>query len=309
MEKTIPDSTVHIAGMTLRNPVMTASGTFGYGGEFRELVDLERLGAIIVKGLSLEPSSGNPPPRIVETPCGMLNAIGLENIGIAAFRTTRLKFLRRLDTPIIVNIYGRREEDYVALAKIIDEEPDISAVEVNISCPNVKAGGIAFGVDPAAAAALTRRVRSATTKPLIVKLSPNVTDIAAIARAVETEGADAVSLINTITGMAIDVDTRRPKLANLTGGLSGPAIRPVAVRMVWQVAGAVRIPVIGIGGIMNGRDALEFLIAGASAVQVGTANFVNPGATMDIIDELQAFMQKQGILQVNDLIGSLRLDE
>jgi dihydroorotate dehydrogenase (NAD+) catalytic subunit len=197
----------------------------------------------------------------------------------------------------------------VALAKIIDEEPDISAVEVNISCPNVKAGGIAFGVEPGAAAALTRRVRSATTKPLIVKLSPNVTDIAAIARAVETEGADAVSLINTLTGMAIDVDTRRPKLANLTGGLSGPAIRPVAVRMVWQVAGAVRIPVIGIGGIMNGRDALEFLIAGASAVQVGTANFVNPGATMDIIDELQAFMQKQGILQVNDLIGSLRLDE
>jgi len=309
MEKTTPDLSVRIAGLALRNPVMTASGTFGYGGEFRELVDLKRLGAIIVKGLSLEPSPGNPPPRIVETPCGMLNAIGLENIGINAFRTTRLKFLRRLETPIIVNIYGQREEDYVALAKMVDEEPDISAVEVNISCPNVKAGGIAFGVDPGAAAALTRQVRSATTKPLIVKLSPNVTDIAAIARAVEGEGADAVSLINTITGMAIDVDTRRPKLANLTGGLSGPAIRPVAVRMVWQVAGAVRIPVIGIGGIMNGRDALEFLIAGASAVQVGTANFVNPRATMDIIDELQIFMQKQGILQMKDLIGSLRLDK
>jgi dihydroorotate dehydrogenase (NAD+) catalytic subunit len=308
MEKTIPDLSVRIAGITLRNPVMTASGTFGYGGEFRELVDLTRLGAIIVKGLSLDPSPGNPPPRIVETPCGMLNAIGLENIGIKAFRTTRLKFLRKLGTPIFVNIYGQREEDYVALAKIIDEEPDISAIEVNISCPNVKAGGIAFGVDPAAAADLTRRIRAATTKPLILKLSPNVTDIASIARAVEGEGADAVSLINTITGMAIDVDTRRPKLANITGGLSGPAIRPVALRMVWQVAGAVSIPVIGIGGIMNGRDALAFLIAGASAVQVGTANFVNPRATMDIIDELGAFMQKQGIPQLKDLIGSLRLD-
>ena len=308
MEKATPDLSVQVAGLTLRNPVMTASGTFGYGGEFRDLVDLERLGAIIVKGLSLEPSPGNPPPRIVETPCGMLNAIGLENIGIEAFRASRLKFLRRLGTPIIVNIYGQREEDYVTLAQVIDGEPDISAVEVNISCPNVKAGGIAFGVDPAAAAALTRRIRSVTTKPLILKLSPNVTDIAAIARAVEGEGADAVSLINTITGMAIDVATRRPKLANITGGLSGPAIRPVAVRMVWQVAGAVSIPVIGIGGIMNGRDALEFLIAGASAIQVGTANFVNPRATMDIIDELQGFMQKQGIAQLKDLIGSLRLD-
>jgi len=308
MEKAKPDLSVRIAGMTLRNPVMTASGTFGYGGEFRELVELERLGAIVVKGLSLEPSHGNPPPRIVETPCGMLNAIGLENIGIKVFRATRLKFLRQLGTPVIVNIYGQREEDYVAMARIIDEEPDISAVEVNISCPNVKAGGIAFGVDPGAAADLTRRIRVCTTKPLILKLSPNVTDIAAIARAVEEEGADAVSLINTITGMAIDVQTRRPKLANVTGGLSGPAIRPVAVRMVWQVAGAVRIPVIGIGGIMNGRDALEFLIAGASAVQVGTANFVNPRATMEIIDELQDFMQNQDIAQLNDLIGSLRLD-
>ena len=222
MEKATPDLSVQVAGLTLRNPVMTASGTFGYGGEFRDLVDLERLGAIIVKGLSLEPSPGNPPPRIVETPCGMLNAIGLENIGIEAFRASRLKFLRRLGTPIIVNIYGQREEDYVTLAQVIDGEPDISAVEVNISCPNVKAGGIAFGVDPAAAAALTRRIRSVTTKPLILKLSPNVTDIAAIARAVEGEGADAVSLINTITGMAIDVATRRPKLANITGGLSPP---------------------------------------------------------------------------------------
>ena len=279
-----PDLTTHIAGMTLQNPVMTASGTFGYGGEFRELVDLRRLGAIIVKGLSLQPAAGNPPPRIVETPCGMLNAIGLENIGITEFRATRLKFLRKLGVPIIVNIYGQDQADYVALAEIVDDEPDIAAIEVNISCPNVKAGGIAFGVDPAAAAALTRQIRAVTTKPLILKLSPNVTDIVAIARAVEAEGADAVSLINTITGMAIDVNTRRPKLANITGGLSGPAIRPVAVRMVWQVAQVVSIPVIGIGGIMNGCDALEFMIAGASAVQVGTANFVNPGSTVAIID-------------------------
>lgn len=302
-----PDLTTHIAGMTLQNPVMTASGTFGYGGEFRELVDLRRLGAIIVKGLSLQPAAGNPPPRIVETPCGMLNAIGLENIGITEFRATRLKFLRKLDVPIIVNIYGQDQADYVALAEIVDDEPDIAAVEVNISCPNVKAGGIAFGVDPAAAGALTRQIRAVTTKPLILKLSPNVTDITDIARAVEAEGADAVSLINTITGMAIDIAARRPKLANITGGLSGPAIRPVAVRMVWQVAQVVSIPVIGIGGIMNGRDALEFLIAGASAVQVGTANFVNPRATMDIIDDIRNFMQQQDIPQLNDLVGSLAL--
>jgi dihydroorotate dehydrogenase (NAD+) catalytic subunit len=307
MDHTPLDLTTHIAGLTLRNPVMTASGTFGYGGEFRELVDLRRLGAIVVKGLSLTPSAGNPPPRIVETPCGMLNAIGLENIGIAEFRTTRLKFLRKLGNPIIVNIYGQREEDYEVLAGIVDDEPDIAAIEVNISCPNVKAGGIAFGVDPTAAAALTRRIRAQTTKPLIMKLSPNVTDIVAIARAVESEGADAVSLINTITGMAIDIDTRRPKLANVTGGLSGPAIRPVAVRMVWQVAQAVSIPVIGIGGIMTGRDALEFLIAGATAVQVGTANFVNPKATTDIIDKLRAFMQQQEIGQLSELIGSLQV--
>ena len=307
MGNTLPDLTTHIAGMTLHNPVMTASGTFGYGGEFRELVDLSRLGAIIVKGLSLQPSPGNPPPRIVETPCGMLNAIGLENIGIADFRASRLKFLRKLGIPIIVNIYGQREEEYVALAEIIDGEADIAAIEVNISCPNVKAGGIAFGVDADAAANLTRQIRAHTTKPMFVKLSPNVTDIVAIAQAVEAEGADALSLINTITGMAIDIDTRRPKLANITGGLSGPAIRPVAVRMVWQVANAVGIPVIGIGGIMTGGDALEFLIAGATAVQVGTANFVNPRATMDIIDGVQEFMQKQGIRHINDVIGSLQL--
>jgi len=307
MDKSPPDLTTRIAGLTLTNPVMTASGTFGYGGEFRELVDLSRLGAIIVKGLSCQPAEGNPPPRIVETPCGMLNAIGLENIGIDAFRATRLKFLRKLGTPIIVNIYGQKEQDYVALTEIIEDEPDIAAIEVNISCPNVKAGGIAFGVDARAAAGLTRQIRNCTKKPLILKLSPNVTDITVIARAVEAEGADAVSLINTLTGMAIDIETRRPKLANITGGLSGPAIRPVAVRMVWQVANAVDIPVIGIGGIMSGRDALEFLIAGASAIQVGTANFVNPGVTMEIIDDLCDFMRSRDIMQLRDLIGSLIL--
>ena len=303
-----PQMGVHIAGLYLKNPVMTASGTFGYGGEFKDLVDLDRLGAIIVKGLSLKPAAGNPPPRIVETPAGMLNAIGLENIGIEAFRKTRLKFLRRLETPVIVNLYGQQAEDYEALATIVDEEPDIAAIEVNISCPNVKAGGIAFGVSAAAAADLTDRIRRRTAKPMIVKLSPNVTDIVPIARAVAAAGADALSLINTITGMAVDVESRRPKLANITGGLSGPAIRPVAVRMVWQAARAVDIPVIGIGGIMNHRDALEFLIAGASAIQVGTANFVNPATTMAIIDGLEDYLQTHQIDDVNDLIGSLQAD-
>jgi dihydroorotate dehydrogenase (NAD+) catalytic subunit len=300
-----PQMAVDIAGLHLKNPIMTASGTFGYGGEFKDLVDLNRLGAIIVKGLSLKPAPGNPPPRIVETPGGMLNAIGLENIGIEAFRKTRLKFLSRFATPVIVNLYGQQAEDYEALAAIVEDEPDIAAIEVNISCPNVKAGGIAFGVSAAAASELTARIRRCTAKPMIVKLSPNVTDIVPIARAVAAAGADALSLINTITGMAIDIECRRPKLANITGGLSGPAIRPVAVRMVWQAARAVDIPVIGIGGIMNHRDALEFLIAGATAVQVGTANFVNPGATMAIVDGLEAYLKAHAIADVNALIGSL----
>jgi dihydroorotate dehydrogenase (NAD+) catalytic subunit len=284
---------------------MTASGTFGYGGEFKDLVDLNRLGAIVVKGLSLQPAAGNPPPRIVETPAGMLNAIGLENIGIETFRKTRLKFLRRLETPVIVNLYGQQAEDYETLADIVEGEPDIAAIEVNISCPNVKAGGMAFGVSAAAAGELTARIRARTAKPLIVKLSPNVTDIVPIAQAAAAAGADALSLINTLTGMAVDVESCRPKLANITGGLSGPAIRPVAVRMVWQAARAVDIPVIGIGGIMNHRDALEFLIAGAAAVQVGTANFVNPGATTAIIDALEDYLRAHGIADINDLVGSL----
>ena len=305
MQPDKPQMGVAIAGLRLKNPVMTASGTFGYGGEFKDLVDLNRLGAIVVKGLSLQPAAGNPPPRIVETPAGMLNAIGLENIGIETFRKTRLKFLRRLETPVIVNLYGQQAEDYETLADIVEGEPDIAAIEVNISCPNVKAGGMAFGVSAAAAGELTARIRARTAKPLIVKLSPNVTDIVPIAQAAAAAGADALSLINTLTGMAVDVESCRPKLANITGGLSGPAIRPVAVRMVWQAARAVDIPVIGIGGIMNHRDALEFLIAGAAAVQVGTANFVNPGATTAIIDALEDYLQAHGIADINDLVGSL----
>jgi dihydroorotate dehydrogenase (NAD+) catalytic subunit len=299
---------VAIGGLTLKNPVMTASGTFGYGREFSLLVDLNRLGAIIVKGLALAPVKGNPPPRIVETPCGMLNAIGLENVGIDAFEAEKMPFLRTLAIPVIANIYGTRIEEYAALAERLDVLEGVSGIEVNISCPNVKAGGVVFGVDPEAAAAVTAAVRRRTAKTLIVKLSPNVADIVRIARSVEDAGADALSLINTITGMAIDVETRRPKLANVTGGLSGPAIRPIAVRMVWQVARAVRIPVIGIGGIVKAEDAVEFLIAGASAVQIGTANFRNPCAALEIAEGIGAFLARHGIPDVRDLIGSLRTD-
>ncbi len=302
-----PDLRVSIGDIELQNPVMTASGTFGYAKEFEDLVDLNRLGAIIVKGLSLKPTKGNPPPRTIETPCGMLNAIGLENAGIDAFVEEKLPFLRTLKPPIFVNIYGKQEEEYAELAARIDALDAISGIEVNISCPNVKAGGVAFGVDPQAASGVVKAVREKTNKPVIVKLSPNVTDITEIARWVEDAGADALSLINTLTGMAIDVETCRPVLANITGGLSGPAIKPVALRMVWQVAQATTIPVIGIGGIMKARDALEFIIAGASAVQVGTANFVNPRATTDIIDGLEEFMLARGFSKITELIGALKV--
>jgi dihydroorotate dehydrogenase (NAD+) catalytic subunit len=300
-----PNLKVNIGGVELQNPVMTASGTFGYAKEFEALVDLNRLGGIIVKGLSLKPTPGNPPPRTVETPCGMLNAIGLENVGIDAFVEHKLPFLQTLKPPIFVNIYGKQEEEYAQLAERIDAIDSISGVEVNISCPNVKAGGIAFGVDPQAVFSIVQAVRERTGKLLVVKLSPNVSDITAIARRAEEGGADALSLINTITGMAIDIETRRPKLANITGGLSGPAIKPVALRMVWQVARAVKIPIIGIGGIMKTKDALEFFIAGASAVQVGTANFINPRATIDIIEGLEKFLAERGIGKITELIGTL----
>ena len=302
-----PDLKVDIGGLKLQNPVMTASGTFGYAREFENLIDLNRLGAIIVKGLSLEPAKGNPPPRIFETPSGMLNAIGLENVGIEAFVREKLPFLQTLTPPVIVNIYGKLQEDYARLAARIEEVEEIAGIEVNISCPNVKSGGMAFGVDPEAAYSVIRAVRNQTTKPLIVKLSPNVTDITAIARAVQDAGADCLSLINTLTAMAIDIDTRRPRLANITGGLSGPAIKPVALRMVWQAAQVASVPIIGIGGIMSAEDALEFFIAGASAIQVGTANFVNPHTTIDIIDGLEKFMAERNISKMSDLIGTLEI--
>jgi len=300
-----PDLKTDIGGIELENPVMTASGTFGYAVEFEELVDLNRLGGIIVKGLSLEPSMGNKPPRIVETACGMLNAIGLENVGIEVFVKEKLPFLKKLSTPVFTNIYGKNISDYVLLAARIDELNEIAGIEVNISCPNVKAGGLAFGVVPETAAEVVSAVRKKTSKPLIVKLSPNVTDITQIARAVEGAGADSLSLVNTITGMSIDIETRRSKLANITGGLSGPAIKPVALSMVWQVAQSVKIPVIGVGGIVCAEDALEFLIAGAAAVQVGTANFVNPHATIDIIEGIEEFLIEKKISSIRDIIGTL----
>jgi len=293
----------------LNNPVMTASGTFGYGSEFETLVDLNRLGAIIVKGLSLKPAMGNKPPRIVETPSGMLNAIGLENIGIDVFEREKLPFLRQLTTPVILNMYGKTINEYARLASRINDISGVSGIEVNISCPNIKAGGIAFGVDPDAAYEVVSAVREKTSLPMIVKLSPNVTDITAIAHRVEEAGADAISLINTVTGMAIDVETRRSRLANITGGLSGPAIKPIALRMVWQVSQTVNIPVIGIGGIMEAKDALEFLIVGATAIQVGTANLVNPRATMDIIDGIEAFLEKKKIGDIKEIVNSLIISQ
>jgi dihydroorotate dehydrogenase (NAD+) catalytic subunit len=302
------DLRVKIGPLELRNPVMTASGTFGYAKEFESLVDLNRLGAIIVKGLSLKPTKGNPPPRIVETPCGMLNAIGLENVGIEVFVKEKLPFLRGLRTPIVANIYGTSTEEYAELAARLDDLDGVAGIEVNISCPNVKAGGVAFGVDPSAACKVVQAVRQRTSKLLIVKLSPNVTDIAEIARCVQDSGADALSLINTITGMAVDIETRRPRLANITGGLSGPAIRPVALRMVWQVARIAKVPVIGIGGIVKTEHALEFLIAGATAIQIGTANFINPRATTDIVEGLHAFLAQRSIPRVTDIIGTLITD-
>lgn len=303
--KTSCDLSVDIGRLRLKNPVMTASGTFGYGREFDHLIDLNRLGAIIVKGISLEPSKGNPPPRIIETPCGMLNAIGLENVGLQAFLSEKLPFLKTLDTPVLVNIYGKTIEEYEALASGLDGVDGVRGLEVNISCPNVKAGGVAFGVDPRTAYEVTAAVRRRTDLPLIVKLTPNVTDIAQIARSVEAAGADAVSMINTITGMAVNVHTRRPRLANVTGGLSGPAIKPVALRMVWQTVQVLNIPVIGIGGIMTAEDALEFLVAGAAAVQVGTANFIDPHGTIDIIDGIERFLVDQKIVHLTRIIGSL----
>ena len=301
------DMSVSIGSLQLRNPVMTASGTFGYAREFESLVDLNCLGAIIVKGISLEPRPGNPPPRIIETACGMLNAIGLENVGVERFITEKLPYLQGLDSPVIVNILGDSIDDYANLAARLDKVEGIGALEINISCPNVKKGGVAFGTDASMAAAVTSAIRQATTLPIIVKLSPNVTDVTVIAQAVEDAGADAVSLINTLLGMAIDIHSKKPRLANIVGGLSGPAIKPLALRMVWQTAKAVSIPVIGIGGIGTTEDALEFLIAGATAIQVGTANFYQPTAAMDIVAGLEKYILDQGMNNIHNVINSLQV--
>ena len=300
-----PDLSIDFAGIKLKNPVLTASGTFGYGEEFADIIDLNKLGGIIVKGISLKPIKGNPPPRIWETPSGMLNAIGLENPGVDVFLRDKLPFLRNYDIAVLVNIFGYSLEDYVGVAERLDGVPGVSGLEVNISCPNVKAGGIVFGTDLKAAFDLLSAVRKATRLPVIAKLSPNVTDITAFAKAARDAGCDGLSLINTLLGMAIDIRSRRPRLANCTGGLSGPAIRPVAVRMVWQAAKAVDLPIIGTGGIMTHEDALEFVLAGASAVAVGTANFVNPRATMDIIDGMEAFLKQEGIGSIRELVGQV----
>ena len=302
-----PDMTVELAGIKMRNPVMTASGTFGYGAEFADYLDLESIGAMITKGLSLRPKAGNPTPRIVETPGGMLNAIGLQNVGVDAFITQKLPYLSRVATPVIVNLYGNTLEEYGEVAARLDGLPGVAGIEVNISCPNVKQGGIVFGTDPLAAQEVVRLVRRCTSKPMIVKLSPNVTDVVLMARACADAGADALSLINTLTGMAIDLDRRRPVLANVTGGLSGPAIKPVALRMVWQVAKCVEIPVIGIGGIMTARDALEFILAGASAVQVGTASFLDPSAAQKIAQDMEQYLVDNKIDSLASMIGALEV--
>ncbi len=300
-----PTLEVEIAGIKFKNPVMPASGTFGYGQEYAPYLDLNQLGAIVTKGLSLNPKAGNNTPRTCETVSGMLNAIGLQNVGVDAFIQDKMPFLEQFDTPIVVNFFGNTQEEYGEVAARLNDVAGVAALEMNISCPNVKHGGIVFGTDPKAAAAVISLVRKRTSKPLIVKLTPNVTDIQITARAAEDAGADVLSLINTLTGMAVDVKTRKPRLANTIGGLSGPAIRPIAVRLVHQVVQAVQIPVIGVGGISRAMDALEFLIVGARAVQVGTANFVDPHAMAIIIADLEEFCRDEGIADINDLIGSL----
>ena len=291
--------------LKLRNPVMTASGTFGYGEEFAPYLNLERLGGFVTKGLSLNPRLGNPMPRLVETPSGMLNAIGLQNVGLEAFIAKKVPYLRTVNTPALVNFFGGTIADYAIIAEKLNDIPEVAGLEMNISCPNVKEGGIVFGTDPSCAASVVKACRAVTSKHLMVKLSPNVTDISAMAKTCEDEGADSLSLINTITGMAIDVKKRRPILANITGGLSGPAVKPIALRMVWQVAKAVKIPVIGMGGIMNAQDALEFILAGATAIQVGTASFVTPGIAETIVDDLEKWMIENGVVDIHELIGAL----
>lgn len=299
---------VHIGrGLAIKNPVMTASGTFGYGLEYGDFIDLNRLGGVLVKGTTLHPRQGNPYPRMAETPSGMLNAVGLQNKGVDYFCEHIYPTISGYDTAMIVNVSGSQIEDYIETAEKINALERIPAIELNISCPNVKEGGMAFGVTCAGAASVVRAVRAVYDKTLIVKLSPNVTDITEIARAVEAEGADSISMINTLLGMAIDAEKRRPVLSTITGGLSGPAVKPIALRMVWQTAQAVKVPIIGMGGIASATDAIEFLLAGASAVEVGTYNFVDPSVTTQIVDGIEDYMRRHGFTDIQDLIGALQI--
>jgi len=305
-----PNLEVEIAGIKLKNPVMTASGTFGYGEEFSPFIDLDRLGAMVLKGITLKPKRGNPPPRIIETPSGMLNAIGLQNVGVEVLIKEKLPYLKKFNTPVIINISGDTIEEYIELARRLGEvskEMGVTGLEVNISCPNVKNGDMAWGTDAKATYKIVSSIRKVTTLPLIVKLTPNVTDIKIIAQAAEEAGADALSLINTLVGMAVDIDSRKPKLANISGGLSGPAVKPVALWLVWQVFQTVNIPVIGIGGIIKVEDALEFIIAGARAIEIGTANFINPNITIEIIEGIKKYLIKNNIKDVNELVGSMKI--
>lgn len=301
------DLKVNIGALKLKNPVLTASGTFGYGEEFADFVDLTRLGGFIVKGTTLHPREGNPYPRMAETPMGMLNAVGLQNKGVHYFVEHIYPRLKDLDTNVIVNVSGSSVEDYRETAAIINELENIPAIELNISCPNVKHGGMTFGVHPEAAAEVVSAVRSAYHKTLIVKLTPNVTDITEIAKAVEGAGADSISLINTMLGMAIDAERRKPLLSTVTGGLSGPCVKPVALRMVWQVAKAVKVPVVGLGGIMNATDAIEFLLAGATAIELGTANFIDPAITVKVVDGINDYLDRHGFKSVQEIIGALEV--
>jgi dihydroorotate dehydrogenase (NAD+) catalytic subunit len=299
------DLTVHIGHLKLKNPVITASGTFGYGEEYSEFVDLNRLGAIVVKGISLKPMEGNPPPRVCETPCGMLNAIGLQNVGLKEFLKKKLPYLRRFDTPVIVNVLANTIQGYVRLSKALDDS-GVEGIELNVSCPNVRKGGISFGTDKKTLARLLLKVRQSVKRAvLITKLSPNVSSTQEFSKIVEDSGGDALSLINTIPAMAIDIETRKPRLANITGGLSGPAIKPVAIRMAWESYNAVKIPIIGMGGIMNADDAIEFMLAGATAVAVGTAHFVNPGVTIEIIEGIEQYLKRKELNDVKEIIGGL----
>ena len=301
---------VEIGGIKLKNPVMTASGTFGYGQEYAPFVDLNKLGAMILKGITLKSKMGNPPPRVIETPSGMLNTIGLQNVGVEMLIKEKLPYLQKFNTPVIINVSGDTVEEYVELVRRlgeISEEMGVAGLEVNISCPNVKKGGMVWGTDAHSTYELINSIRKATSLPLIVKLTPNVTDIKTIAQAAEEAGADALSLINTLVGMVVDIDSHKPKLANVSGGLSGPAVKPVALWLVWQVFQTVNIPVIGIGGIIKVGDALEFIIAGARAIEIGTANFVNPRVTIEIIEGIEKYLIENNIKDVNELVGSMKI--